>query len=575
MPDAGRNRRTDAVAVLLLTLVGGVLPVLVAHRAGALGIPRSDDWSYLTTLFRWVDGGGLRFNGWVSMTLLGQVVLAAPVAIVSDRSIVAVHVAAAAFGVVGLVAVYAIGVRLLSRRGLALLLAVTVGIGPLWMALSPTFMTDVPTFTVQMLMALVAVTGLTRRDGRTRWLVGTVALGVVGVSIRQYAVVPLAATLVAYALVARREHDRRLGRAVVVTGALAGIAVLALMVWWGSIPDPLPGAPVHPTTGSVREGLARAVGYLRLAGLLLLPVVVAADPVATARRAWTAGRRLTLVLTGIAAAWLGVAWATLGEDVFVGNYVHPRGVLADDVLNGTRPLLLPPGLWAATVVVGTLAALVIVLRAVPWVAGLRHRARRLDAVDPVGLMLGLTLTGLLTAYVLTDVLQVNRFPIFDRYALTMLPLIGVLVLRAPVAAAATAPTAVAARRGLLAAATGAACLALAGYGLVAGIDSANYDATRWRVSEDVVAAGFDARDIAGGFEWLDWHVGRAPRFANTEAERRRIRAATLAPLCVTVAVDPRPSALRRAQVLANRPYWSPLRAPVRIVAVRNDQRCGH
>ena len=201
-----RDRRSDLLAIAVLVVVGGVLPVLVAQRSGALGIPRSDDWSYLTSLFRWTDGGGLRFNGWVSMTLVGQLGLAAPVAIASGRSIVAVHVAAAAFGVVGLIAVHRIGLRLLPRRSLAMLLAVTVGVGPLWMALSPTFMTDVPTFTVQMLMAWAAVIGLTRREGRVAWLVAAVALGLLGISIRQYAVVPLAATLLAFGVVAVRER---------------------------------------------------------------------------------------------------------------------------------------------------------------------------------------------------------------------------------------------------------------------------------------------------------------------------------------------------------------------------------
>ena len=95
-PTVTRDRRSDLLAIAVLVVVGGVLPVLVAQHSGALGIPRSDDWSYLTSLFRWTDGGGLRFNGWVSMTLVGQLGLAAPVAIASGRSIVAVHVAAAA-----------------------------------------------------------------------------------------------------------------------------------------------------------------------------------------------------------------------------------------------------------------------------------------------------------------------------------------------------------------------------------------------------------------------------------------------------------------------------------------------
>ena len=66
--------------VALTLLAGAVVPLLVAARSGALGIPRSDDWSYLLSLFRWVDTGRLSYNNWAGMTLVGQLVLAVPVA---------------------------------------------------------------------------------------------------------------------------------------------------------------------------------------------------------------------------------------------------------------------------------------------------------------------------------------------------------------------------------------------------------------------------------------------------------------------------------------------------------------
>ena len=43
---------------------------------------------------------------------------------------------------------------------------------------------------------------------------------------------------------------------------------------------------------------------------------------------------------------------------------------------------MPPALWMATVLVGTVAGLVILWRIVPWLTGLRARARSVDAVDP-------------------------------------------------------------------------------------------------------------------------------------------------------------------------------------------------
>ena len=94
-PVAGTAPSPRSATVLLLFVLGAAIPVAIAAHYGALEIPRSDDWSYLLTLFNWVDGGKLDFNGWVSMTLVGQLVIAAPLVLVVGRSITAVHVLSA------------------------------------------------------------------------------------------------------------------------------------------------------------------------------------------------------------------------------------------------------------------------------------------------------------------------------------------------------------------------------------------------------------------------------------------------------------------------------------------------
>ena len=586
-PLSERSRETrffDIAAVVILITLGAAIPLLIAQSAGALKIPRSDDWSYLTTLFRWVDGDGLNFNNWVSMTLVGQLVLAAPVAVLARHSIGAVHIATALIGAVGLIALYYVGVRVTQRRSAALLVAVTMTLSPLWVAMAPTFMSDIPSFTLQMLMTAAGVKGLLTKSRRIPWLIATVALGVAGCSIRQFAIVPLIAVLLAFAVVAKRDGDRALMRATIASGLIAFVAIGVLMFWWASIPDPLKGAPMHPTLGSLREAAARGIGYLRLCGLLLLPVLAYVGPIRVVKRSWRASALTTTLVATLTTTALILAAATLGEDAFVGNYIHPRGVLADDVLVGTRPFLIARPAWLVLVILGSLGAVVIMLCAVP--AYMRAKSRvlsrnnemraRREAPDPIAVFFGLTLLGLFAAYVSTDALQINRFPIFDRYVITGLPLVALLILRdmslrgsQEELVTGRAPG----REPGRALAIISSLVLLASLGTIWGVDSARYDATRWQVSKDAVAKGFNPLHIDGGFEWVAWHLGRAAVITNTESERRIVRARSLAPLCVTVAVNA-PHLSTKTALVASRSYQTLLGQRITIVAVRNKRECG-
>lgn len=570
------SRVFDIAAVVILLTLGAAIPLLIAQSAGALKIPRSDDWSYLTTLFRWVDGDGLNFNNWVSMTLVGQLVLASPAAALARHSIGAVRVETALIGAVGLIALYYIGVRVLQRRSAALLVAVTMTLSPLWVAMAGTFMSDIPSFTLQMLMTATGAKGLLTESRRTPWLIATVALGVAGCSIRQFSIVPLIAVLIAFAVIAIRDGDRPLLRATIASGIIALVAIGILMIWWSSIPDPLKGAPMHPTLGSLREAAARGIGYLRLSGLLLLPVLAYVGPIRVIKRAWRASPLTTGVFVTLTTAALVLAAATLGEDAFVGNYIHPRGVLADDVLVGTRPYLVSRPAWLLIVVLGSLGAVVIMLCAVP--AYMRAKSRvlsrhdemrpRREAPDPIAIFFGLTLLGLFAAYVSTDALQINRFPIFDRYVITGLPLIALLILRDT-----SLPTPHAARASGRALGIISSLVLLASLGTIWGVDSARYDATRWQVSQAAVAKGFNPLHIDGGFEWVAWHLGRAAVITNTESQRRIVRARSLAPLCVTVAVNA-PRLSTKTALVATKSYETLLGQRITITAVRNKRECG-
>ncbi|MBJ7381705.1 MAG: hypothetical protein JHC66_03865, partial [Acidimicrobiia bacterium] len=120
-PSILRRNAPGAAISLGVVVVGFVIPMWIARSQGALGVARGDDWSYLVTLFRWVDTGRMEFNDWVSMSLLGQLWIAAPIAAIWGHATTIVQTQTAILGSIGLLCVLWLGRRLGLSWGLAAL----------------------------------------------------------------------------------------------------------------------------------------------------------------------------------------------------------------------------------------------------------------------------------------------------------------------------------------------------------------------------------------------------------------------------------------------------------------------
>ena len=108
---------------------------------------------------------------------------------------------------------------------------------------------------------------------------------------------------------------------------------------------------------------------------------------------------------------------------FAGNYVVPNGVLSTDVTAGRRPDIFPAGVFTALTVLGTIAAVFLVLATVPAVveAASRFRERDYGVRDPVRALVSLTLLGYIAGY---GVAALFRLPIYDRYLLPLVFLVA-------------------------------------------------------------------------------------------------------------------------------------------------------
>jgi hypothetical protein len=544
----------------LLAAIGLVFPVVAARAYGAMGIVRNDDWSYLLTLFRWVDHGRLDFNNWVSMTLLTQLVLAAPIVQLFGHAITLIQFQTALFGLAGLLAVLWFSFTVTRKLWLATFVAALVAVGPLWGALAVSFMTDVPAFAVSMLSIALGVRALrSRGEVSLPFLVASMATGLVAFTIRQYAAVPLVAVALVGGWLLWQEPSRRRFRVFVAATLVLVAAAAAFLAYWSTIPHPKAFAPVMPNGHSVRATLYKGTGLVRLLGLLVAPALAAAGPVRILRRSWRVARDTT-VFAGAGTIAVLAFTASAGPNIgFAGNYITPRGILAQGVISGPRPEILPAGVFPFLLAAGTLSATLLAIALVPLLHGLatRWRARHDEPVDGVVVFLGLVVAGYGLAYFTAAITDI---PMYDRYILPVVPVVALLVLGAKPPADAVPENAVSAARRSRARLgfAGGAFAALAFVGAVYTVDSASFDGTRWKVAVAATREGWTRRQIRGGFEWTNFYHGT--RFSRA------------APACVTVALDP-PGGVRGDRVVAFDYYRSPFIEPVPVVAQRTRVPC--
>ena len=364
MPDGTRWRRW---APVLLIVGFGLLPLGVAWHYGATGLVRNDDWSYSEILFRWVDTGHLELNGWVSMFLVGQLALAWPVARVFPHSLLALQVFTSLVGIAGALAAYAFLRRFLTR-GRATAAVVLLMSGPLWGPLAGSFMTDVPAAAAEAGCLALGAVALTSISGRrsTVALTAALAVGLVGATIREYAIV---APLVVVAVVAVRAGARGQRRAVLVTLGLAGVVSIgyaAAFGWRRGLSGRLSLTPTIPDAAGSAFGRSALFTVVTLA-FLILPTFAwvrwrTLVTSVTARRWATVavGASVVLGLAGLVRVW---TWSP----PLLGPYLDQRGALGDDVLLGSsRPLLLPS--WLLRGLLGLTVAAAIALMVVVAVA---------------------------------------------------------------------------------------------------------------------------------------------------------------------------------------------------------------
>ena len=522
-----REAKSPSWAEVLVSLGVSILFVgaiwVLTDAGGAVGIARSDDWSYLLTQFEFAESGRFVMNNWAVTMLVGQTLAAAPIVAVFGPSIAALQAFVAALSVASLVATYVV-VRQVLPTGWSSFAVASLAISPVYGPSIVSFMTDVPSLLFLSSSLLAGMWALRGPHIHWYWLIASGLLALVAFTFRDYAIIAFPAVIiVGLALYS----DRRVRLVLISALLLVAASALGLYVWRHSLANDLqlPGWDLAFSFQLLARGTL-TIALLIAPGLAAVSWwrVNAVNPVRTVA--------LYAIAAGISAVTLLVAGFEL-----LGNVIHPFGT--SWLLNGSGVRMWP--LWVnRLMIVAAFMSLTLAI-ALAWriwsaSAGESDRlsalmawtrnspARAVVVVFPILLLLahsGATIV-LGTWYI-------------DRYFILVIPFLSAALLRVAIDRKW-------ATRGTQLMIPGLCLLLLTGLGLHVVDFNARFDGARWEMGEQLVDQGYRAEEIDAGVEWVTFHaldIGQSPEQREYRPDRNWwTERYPDQPVCVTVtAID--------------------------------------
>ena len=490
-------RRLEWLSVLGLSLALAITALVSAVARGATGIARNDDWSYANTAFTWAESGELSLNGWVHMMFIGQGALGALASWWFEPSIYVLQSLVLATAVAGLLATYRLA-RYLLAAPLALVVVGLTGLSPLWLNLSVSFMTDIPAWAASVSSLLLGVSALNRRS---RWrLLGAVALGFVAFSIREYGIVPVLGVLV-WSIPLNKSNGARRFSAVLMVSSLMALA--AVFAWRQSLPG-----SISTERGDFLPSVELVSQLLIALGFLLSPYLLIASVFAWPCRhqylAFVWRNRGGLVV-GLVVACVVIVFSS-GQ--MLGNVIHPYGSSWTTVGDGVRAM--PPTAFRLLNVIGAFCLVVVSVSTgsvLEYLSKSRNSVthfRGHSTVHTAGLLAFVSGINLILYAALT---LIRGTPIFDRYLLLIVPLLGMVILWSATRSAKN-------RFSRLQTGVVAATLAVTGALGIVIADSHNHiDGLRWEAASDLVTSGIPAHKVDSGDAWFRFHQRGIPGVA--------------------------------------------------------------
>jgi 4-amino-4-deoxy-L-arabinose transferase-like glycosyltransferase len=479
-----RIGRRDMVALAALALAGIGIPLWLAAAAGAIGVPSGDDWVYMRAASSLFRTGSVEMPGHTAASI-GQVVLVQPLLWLSGGDRWAFTAFGLVMAVIGVASTYLLARRFLGT-GSAVMVVMLLVAFPGFGREAATFMTDVPAYALAVLCLLLGTRWL-QGEGRRVTLVASIGAGILGVSIREFAIAAPAAVLVA--AWARNRAGERLWLAGVSGILVAGVACVLVVA--ASIPGR--DVPVAPDLGQL---ILLGPAFTTLAALLLPAVALGVG-----RRMATSSPEQMILGAGLVGLVFVLPYGSL-----VGYLWMSNGLGGNSLLSGTRSPVIGETAWALSGQLASFAAFLVAALAFRWGQHNLARVSSLSTATAGAIRIARSRDGLLAMFLFAYAAELVVFAsisgIFDRYLFLLVPVAAILLLRGP------APPS---RFGRSQALSHAAFAWLAASAFVIAANSFAYDAARYRGGEAAVALGYDARTVDAGYEWVGFRTNGAEK----------------------------------------------------------------
>lgn len=465
-------------ALLALITAGMVAVVLVVDPRG--DFPLSDDWSYAHAAKSLCEGRGLDLLPWTGASTVLQAAYGALTCKLWGFSFLGLRLSTLVLALSALWAVTILARQLdLSRAATAAAIA-TLGLNPLFVNLSFSFMTDIPFLALVLWASCLYTAGLDKR--RSDLLLAGSLVAALAILIRQHAIL-VAAAAALVAVMSTGRHNKERFAAILST---AGFPMLVLLGLTASMlgGDGLPAGLSNKlgemfSAGPV--GLANT-GFRTMAyvGLFLVPITIGLGRRGLSMRDMRRGATAAAVL-GLTALFL--YWRESALMPYLTDVVYDFGVgartLRDELFLGHGPPVAAGDLmWMPITALALVSAAALLPPAWTCVAAPAGAGKRYLALAACLLWAGSLAHGAFY---------------FDRYLLPVLPLLTLALLGS---------------RPLERVGPGLVVpLALMGLFSVAGThDHMAFNRARYTALDGLMNNGVAATEIDGGMDFNGWHL---------------------------------------------------------------------